>query len=66
MKKVSFVCDCCGRTIDGSTLHALVRLKQCYPLCVHPTWHKVDICHRCLVEIGEKVRKMNTQKGESA
>ena len=33
MKKVSFVCDCCGRTLDGSTLHALVRFKQCYPLC---------------------------------
>lgn len=65
MKKVSFVCDCCGRTIDGSTLHALVRLKQCYPLCVHSTWHKVDICHRCLAEIGEKVCKMSTQKGES-
>lgn len=66
MKKVSFVCDCCRRTADNSTLHALVRFKQCYPLCHHPAWHKVDICHRCLAEIGEKVRKMSTQKGESA
>lgn len=66
MKKVSFVCDCCGRTVDNSTLHALVRFKQCYPLCDHPTWRKVDICHCCLAEIGEKVRKMSTQKGESA
>ena len=66
MKKVSFVCDCCGRTLDGSTLHALVRFKQCYPLCDHSAWRKVDICHCCLVEIGEKVRQMNTQKGESA